>query len=248
LSAGRKSSIGRQEAESHQMNTAAIGATQHETQVTTANLSQHLITRNSTKHVIRFSTVKGHDDISRAVIRFRNIGDLPLNFKLKCEQGCNIAAHPAGNGVVVPHSAHRCVLTWHRPREAVTWTSLKPPRLAIITNYFSGTDFTNGEKLTTKFIANIIDVEQEADEKPPTTKVTFDVGKNPVVTPYQLYAKREQSPSFNESLPEQSLNFEDLLYYHTIIEWIQLHPTEILVAVIVIFIGAASVLSELLDE
>uniref|UniRef100_A0A915BKX7 Reelin domain-containing protein n=1 Tax=Parascaris univalens TaxID=6257 RepID=A0A915BKX7_PARUN len=46
--------------------------------------------------VLHFSTVKGSDDTGKAIIHFRNISGKPLNFKLKCEQGSNIAVKHIG--------------------------------------------------------------------------------------------------------------------------------------------------------
>uniref|UniRef100_A0A915BL56 Reelin domain-containing protein n=1 Tax=Parascaris univalens TaxID=6257 RepID=A0A915BL56_PARUN len=198
--------------------------------------------------VLHFSTVKGSDDTGKAIIHFRNISGKPLNFKLKCEQGSNIAAHPAGNGVVAPHSAHRCIVTWHRPRDAIAWSSLRPPRLAIVSNFFTGSDFSIGDKHTTKFIGNITETEEGAEEKPPTTKVTFNINSLPLVSTYRMSPKIQQNVPIAENMKEGAIQNADLLYYNALVDWIQLHPTEVLIGSVAIFVGAACVLSDLIDE
>uniref|UniRef100_A0A0M3I0C7 MSP domain-containing protein n=1 Tax=Ascaris lumbricoides TaxID=6252 RepID=A0A0M3I0C7_ASCLU len=226
----------------------AIKPTQHETQASEVKPKQHQHVRSHAKYVLRFSTVKGRNDMGKAVIHFRNISEKPLNFKLKCEQGSNIAAHPAGNGVVAPHSAHRCILTWHRPRDAIAWSSLKPPRLAIVSNFFTGSDFTIGDKHTTKFIGSITETEEDAEEKPPTTKVTFNINSSPSVSAHRTSPKLQQNVPIAENMKEEAIQNTDLLYYNALLDWMQLHPTEVLVGSAAIFVGAAFVLSDLIDE
>lgn len=49
-------------------------------------------------------------------------------------------------------------------------------------------------------------------------------------------------------MKEEAIQNTDLLYYKALLDWMQLHPTEVLVGSAAIFVGAAFVLSDLIDE
>ncbi|VDK19558.1 unnamed protein product [Anisakis simplex] len=202
--------------------------------------------------ILRFVNFKHRNDVSKAIVRLRNIADLPLNFKIKRDKECDILCHPAGNGIVAPHSSCLCVLTWHLPKNAITWSSLKPPRLAIVTNFYSGHDFTAGDKYTTKFLATVMDIEQDIQTKPPTTRITFVQDKLPLVAPYNPPNKQQQqfetTEAFAEQLAEEPQTYNDELQYHNrVIDWMQLHPTEFLITVFVVCICTTCVLIDFFD-
>ncbi|KHN88175.1 hypothetical protein Tcan_03305 [Toxocara canis] len=201
-------------------------ATQLETYLLNGSVRGQKHSRKHVKPIVRFAANKDRPECARAIVRLRNVSEHPLYFKFKCEVDANIIAHPAGNGVVAPHSTHEFRLSWHRPPEISTWTNVRPSRLAVITNFFSGADFTDGRKCTTKLVGNITDAEQVSGDRPPATRLTFDLeGTTAVSSCHTPQEESRQEPM--------------VLFYNRLTEWVQLHPMNVIVAVVIVVMVVA---------
>uniref|UniRef100_A0A915BKV8 Uncharacterized protein n=1 Tax=Parascaris univalens TaxID=6257 RepID=A0A915BKV8_PARUN len=194
---------------------------------------------------LRFSAVKGHPDIARSVLRLRNASDKKLNYKFKCEKGCSVAAHPRSRGVIAPHSTYHCVLTWHRTQEANSWSGLRPPRLAIVADFSTGGNFSDGEQNITKFIANITEDEQDVHEMPPKTSISFATDRQPIVTSCEMSSNDKLS---SKAQVETSILNQDMVYYDRFIEWIQRQPMKFLLVAVIVFMVVTCALSAESDD
>ncbi|KHN88038.1 hypothetical protein Tcan_08882 [Toxocara canis] len=198
---------------------------------------------DSVKSVLYFSAVKDYD-MARAFVRMRNTSDKNLNFKFKCEIGCDVSAHPTGNGTVAPHSIHHSVLTWHRPPGAVSWKDVRPPRLAIVTNFSTGSDINSGEKRFTEFTSAVTSMEQEIGDIPPKMVLSFCPDKSPIA----LSCETMSDESASDIQTEEAVANRGMTRYNAFIEWMQLHPMKLLVATVIIFMIVVCSLSAERDD